>query len=466
MPEITLRANDGAADDRLGSSVALAGAALISGAPGADIGTSPGQGAAYVFENSVTPWEQRAKLIAGDGEAGDQFGHSVAHFGQTAMVGAPIKSFGSNSSQGAAYVFVRLGDSAGNWSQQARLMLSDGAVSDQLGYSVALSGNTAVVGAATKIIFGQSFQGSAFVFTRSGASWSLRQSNVASDGSSFAQFGFSAAISGDTIMVGAPSIGITRQGAAYVLKNSCGTQLAAFSSVSAASFTAAAGLAPESITSGFGSSLGAVTVAASSRPLPTTLGGLSLKVADSAGMERLAPLFYVSPGQINYLIPPGAANGPATVTVINGSIPVASGAAQISSVAPGLFTANSSGQGVPAAFALRVKAGGAQNYEPVAQFDSAQNRFVPAPIDLGPATDQVFLGLYGTGLRFRSSLSAVSCAIGGVSNEVLFADAAPGFVGLEQVNVRLSRALIGRGEVDVALSVDGKAANTVRVRIR
>jgi uncharacterized protein (TIGR03437 family) len=196
------------------------------------------------------------------------------------------------------------------------------------------------------------------------------------------------------------------------------------------------------------------------------LGGISLKVTDSAGMERLAPLFFVSPGQINYLMPPGAANGPATLMVTNGAGPVASGAAQIFSVAPGLFTANSSGQGVPAGFALRVKADGSQSFEPVAQFDSTQNRFVPAPIDLGTGADQVFLALYGTGLRFRSSLSAVNCVIGGSSNEVLYADAAPGFVGLDQVNVRLSRTLIGRGAVDVALSVDGKAANTVRIRIR
>jgi len=78
----------------------------------------------------------------------------------------------------------------------------------------------------------------------------------------------------------------------------------------------------------------------------------------------------------------------------------------------------------------------------------------------------VFLILYGAGLRFRSALSAVSCVIGDVNSEVSFADALPGFVGLDQVNVRLSRSLVGRGEVDVALSVDGKAANIVRVSIR
>ena len=138
----------------------------------------------------------------------------------------------------------------------------------------------------------------------------------------------------------------------------------------------------------------------------------------------------------------------------------------IANVAPALFTANSDGGGVPAALAFRLKGSGAQSYEPIAAYDSALARFVPAPIDLGPATDQVFLVLYGTGIRFRSSLGNVSATIGGLPSEVLAAEAAMGFVGLDQVNVRMSRALIGRGEVDVKLLVDGQAANTVRINIR
>ncbi|HEX8998786.1 MAG TPA: hypothetical protein VGB07_02730, partial [Blastocatellia bacterium] len=93
-----------------------------------------------------------------------------------------------------------------------------------------------------------------------------------------------------------------------------------------------------------------------------------------------------------------------------------------------------------------------------------------APIDLGPdlgtATDQVFLVLYGTGLRFRSALSAVSVSIGGINTEVLFAGAAPGFAGLDQINVRVPRSLAGRGEVDVTLAADGHTANKVRINIR
>lgn len=165
-------------------------------------------------------------------------------------------------------------------------------------------------------------------------------------------------------------------------------------------------------------------------------------------------------------MPPGTANGAATITVTNGSDPVAIGTATIASVAPSLFAANASGREVAAANALHVRANGAQQFEPVARFDTTLSRFVPAPIDLGPEGDQVFLVLYGTGLRFRSALSAVTANIGGVTSEALFTGPAPGFVGLDQVNLRLSRALIRRGEVDVALTVNGKPANVVRINVR
>ena len=239
---------------------------------------------------------------------------------------------------------------------------------------------------------------------------------------------------------------------------------AALASVSAANYSF--GVAPESIVAAFGSNLATTTQAASSTQLPTTLAGVSVRIVDAAGVERLAPLFIVTPSQINYQMPPGAAAGPSLVAVTSGGNFIAGGVAEGVIVAPGLFSADASGQGVAAALVFRRKGNGAESYEPVARFDSALNRFVAAPIDLGPESDQVFLILYGTGVRFRSALSAVSCAIGALDSEVLFADAAPGYVGLDQINVRLSRALTGRGVVDVALSVEGKAANIVRIGIQ
>ncbi|HZN11445.1 MAG TPA: hypothetical protein VFC61_07200, partial [Blastocatellia bacterium] len=240
---------------------------------------------------------------------------------------------------------------------------------------------------------------------------------------------------------------------------------AALSTVSAASF-AGATFASEAIVSAYGSGLATGTESAPGLPLPTQLAGTRVTVKDSAGVGRAAPLFFVSPGQVNYQIPPGTANGAATVTVTGGDGWVSSGVLQIETVAPGIFTANQNGQGAAAAVALRVSADGAQSFAPTARFDAQANRFLPAPVDLGAESDQVFLVLFGTGLRFRSSLPAVSATVGGVGAEAIFAGAAPGFAGLDQVNLRLPRSVAGAGDVEVGLVVDGKAANPVRVTIR
>ncbi|MGH9936877.1 MAG: choice-of-anchor D domain-containing protein, partial [Blastocatellia bacterium] len=241
-----------------------------------------------------------------------------------------------------------------------------------------------------------------------------------------------------------------------------GATARAVATVSAASFSGQT-LAAESIVAAFGANLATSVVVNNTLPLPTSLAGTTVSVRDSAGADRLAPLFFASPQQINYLIPPGTALGTATITVASGDGSLSVGAVNIAAIAPGLFAANANGQGVPAAVALRVKADGAQIYEPVSRFDQAQNRFVAAPIDLGPAGEQVFLLLFGTGLRFNSGLERVTCKLGGIDAPVLYAGAQGGLVGLDQINLSLPRALAGRGEVDLVLTVDGQTANTVRV---
>lgn len=140
------------------------------------------------------------------------------------------------------------------------------------------------------------------------------------------------------------------------------------------------------------------------------------------------------------------------------------GLAKIVDVMPGIFTANADGKGIAAAKVQRIKAGGAVSYEDMVQTVQGQN--IAIPIDLGPETDQVFLNLFGTGIRFRSSLSAVTAQIGGTNAEVTFADAQGQFIGLDQINIRIPRSLIGRGEVEVAITVDGVAANSVKVNIK
>lgn len=224
-------------------------------------------------------------------------------------------------------------------------------------------------------------------------------------------------------------------------------------------------LAAESIATAFGADLSAVTQSATAFPLPAELGGTQVVIRDSAGIDRPAPLFFVSPAQINFQIPAGTAAGRATVVVTGPGGVTIVGTAHIASVAPALFTADSSGRGAAAALALRIKANGSRSYEPVAVFDPSRRRFVAAPLELGDEHDQVFLVLFGTGLRHRSSLSAVGAKIGGVDAEVDYAGPQVGFAGLDQVNLRIPRSLIGRGEVEIVLSVDGQLANSVRINI-
>jgi uncharacterized protein (TIGR03437 family) len=239
--------------------------------------------------------------------------------------------------------------------------------------------------------------------------------------------------------------------------------------VSAASFRGPQ-LAPASLAAAFGLNLATSTQSAQpDRPLPTVLAGVSVRVVDAMETSRLSPLIFVSPTQINFLIPSGTALGAGRISFMNSDGPTSIGNVEFVNVAPGLFTADSTGTGIAAALALRVKANGSLTYEPIVQLN-AQKQLVPIPIDLGPdlgnATDQVFLVTFGTGFRFRSSLSAVSATIGGTASRVFFAGAQPDLVGLDQANILLPRSLIGRGEMDVVLTVDGQAANTVRISVK
>lgn len=243
-------------------------------------------------------------------------------------------------------------------------------------------------------------------------------------------------------------------------------------SVPAASCTRATGFAPESMASAYGEDLADSAVVAETTPLPTRLAGRSVIVKDSTGTIREAPLFFISRGQVNYLIPAGTALGPAVVTALrettvpNRFTTVAEGSIEISQVAPGLFAANADGRGAAAAVVTRVSGDGAGSWQYTFRCGAQPGSCEPSSIDLGSATDQVILQLYGSGIRRRSSLQAASAKIGGVDAEVLYAGAQGSFAGLDQVNVRLPRSLAGRGEVEVLLTVDGKTANTVKVSIK
>lgn len=238
----------------------------------------------------------------------------------------------------------------------------------------------------------------------------------------------------------------------------------ALANTSAASFRTDGELAPESITTAFGTGLATVTQSITTLPLPFGLAGTGVRVLDSLGDDRAARLFYISPTQINYQLPVGTAPGTATVTIVSSDGSSARGTIMIAPVAPGLFAANQNGRGAAAA-AIVFVSGTNRRSEPNAACDANGQNCVPRPIDLTSA-DEVFVELYGTGIRNHSGLANVIVTVGGEAVPVTFASAQPNFVGLDQVNIKLPRSLTGRGEVDVMLTVDGKTANPVRINIR
>ena len=239
----------------------------------------------------------------------------------------------------------------------------------------------------------------------------------------------------------------------------------AVSTISAASFVGTS-LSSEMIVALFGNSLSSATLSAETNSLPTQLSGVKVQVTDSAKRTLDAPLFFVSWSQINLLMPAGLAAGDGMISVLRGGQVVGQSTITIADTTPGLFTANSNGSGVPAGSALRVKANNAQSTESIAQLNSTTNVYDPTPIDLGPEGESVFLILYGTGFRKNGGLSNVTCTIGGVTAPVSFAGAQGSLAGLDQANVRIPRDLIGRGNVDVVLTVNGKAANTVTINVQ
>jgi hypothetical protein len=212
----TLRADDAAADKGFGYSVAVAGDTVVVGSLFDDGLGGIDQGSAYVFVRNGTSWSQQAKLVANDAAARDYFGHDVAMDGDTVVVGAPQDDGGVGADQGSAYVFVRNGTS---WSPQGRLMAIDAAASDRFGSSVAVAGDRVVVGAPFDNGLGGIDQGSAYVFVRTGTSWSQQEKLTASDAAAGDRFGHSVAVAGQTAVVGAlfdDGLGGPDQGSAYV----------------------------------------------------------------------------------------------------------------------------------------------------------------------------------------------------------------------------------------------------------
>jgi hypothetical protein len=214
--------------DFFGSSVAIGGDTIVVGAyqhnapigpidPGTGLPTPVfNTGAAYVFTRTGTTWTQQAKLLPADLAEADLFGWSVAVQGDTALVGSFGDDDGGQNS-GSAYAFSRSGSA---WTQQGKLTAADPSAEDQFGFRVALDGQTAVVGAHKDDVQ----KGSAYVFLRTGAAWAQQAELTAADGVAFDQFGYAVDVSGDTIVAGAwfDSDGGSQSGSAYVFVRSAG----------------------------------------------------------------------------------------------------------------------------------------------------------------------------------------------------------------------------------------------------
>ena len=217
-----LLASDGAAFDEFGVSVAVDGDTAVVGA-WSDDDDGNGSGSAYVFTRSAGVWTEQQELTASDVAAFDEFGHSVAVDGNTAMIGA--QGDDDNGSQaGAVYVFTR---SAGVWTEQQKLTASDAADFDDFSSSIAIDGDTAVIGARfgdLSNLFVESDFGATYVFTSNAGVWTEQQKLIASDGAKEDQFGGSVAVDGDTAVIGAHLDGDNgiESGSAYVFTRDTG----------------------------------------------------------------------------------------------------------------------------------------------------------------------------------------------------------------------------------------------------
>jgi uncharacterized protein (TIGR03437 family) len=212
-------------------------------------------------------------------------------------------------------------------------------------------------------------------------------------------------------------------------------------------------LAPEAIATVYGAGLAGSATA-----------GTSVTVRDRYGAEASATLLYVSPGQINLVLPPGLASGPAVLKVIRDGLPAGAAGIVVAPVAPGIFTAGGTPTGPAAALVVSVAADGSQTVAPTFTCRVAGD-CATAPVSIQPGATRYYLVLFATGIRGASD-AGVTVTIGGVAAPVDSFGAQSQFAGLDQVNVEIPVSSAGKGEVPVQLTADGLTANTVFVNLR
>jgi uncharacterized protein (TIGR03437 family) len=215
-------------------------------------------------------------------------------------------------------------------------------------------------------------------------------------------------------------------------------------------------VAPESIATIFGTSLASQNVSAPSAPLPTSLDGTTAYINGVA-----APLIFVSPGQINLLIPSDTLIGTASLVIVAKDGTVSRGQLTVVPTAPGIFTIGATGVGVPNAVATT---------DGVNFVFAGNSNGTPRPLDVN-----MYVSVFCTGFHFASnsdfnlqngSAESLTITLGGVAVPALFSGKQGQFDGLDQVNFQIPPTLAGRGDADLVITVSGKAANTVKLNIR
>jgi uncharacterized protein (TIGR03437 family) len=233
--------------------------------------------------------------------------------------------------------------------------------------------------------------------------------------------------------------------------------------VNAASFASGI-LAPSEFVSILGANLGGTPQVASDDS-SYGLGGLTVAVQDSTGKTLPSALSFTSNGQINAVLPGTVAPGRATLTVASRDGRTATIATTIAPVAPGLFSANGDGKGAPAGTAVLVGGDGTQSTFPLYICGTQAGSCAPNEIDLS-TSKQAFAVLYGTGIRNRSSLSAVNVTVGGTTVPVPYAGPQGSYAGLDQINIELPKSLMGRADTDLLLTVAGMPSNTLKLKFK
>ena len=220
-------------------------------------------------------------------------------------------------------------------------------------------------------------------------------------------------------------------------------------------------IAPDSLASAYGTGFADSAIAASDS-LETELNGVTVNVRDSNSINREAQILFVSAQQVNFLVPSATALGLADVTVTSQTGVPSTGTVQVGQTSPGVFTANGTGQGPAAAYAVRQTMDGQRSVQYAFECQTGRG-CLASPLEFGEPEDVRVLVSYGTGFRHASEVSAF---IDGEPVSVHYAGAQSQFAGLDQINLDLPWTLAGRGEVIVTLLADGIVSNSVAVNLQ